>query len=398
MASPIRYLDTETTGLAAGYDEVLQLAILDEDGQVLLDTLVRPTQRTSWPAAGRIHGITPAQVRRPDLPTLAELQPLISSLLIGSELRIYNADFDTVFLRDALAAGPPARVVCLMLAFAEHRAQPSGWGDGYQWQPLSQAAAHVLHDWGGPAHSALADSLAARAVAQYLFQPETRARIDQEATRRREAERALRHEQQQQAAAQALLVRWEQQRATALRAVNDTWTRQHYPQALAAQLPPTGSAETSAELFCRHLTGHSLWEWQTYGESWLALPRYGLPARVNRQGLSPLPDHLRPRGMGPGGVYFLQTPPAPVGLLVRKGGAQPQLQPVYDVRGFRVGVDYVPFVLAWPAGYCSITALRKRFGLSTDQLANQRPALVKRTQHGNLCLLYPEPAALPVAA
>lgn len=65
-----RYLDTETIGLAAGFDEILQIGLVDEAGNVLLDTLVRPTRRTEWPEAEKIHGITPADVA--DAPTQAE--------------------------------------------------------------------------------------------------------------------------------------------------------------------------------------------------------------------------------------------------------------------------------------------------------------------------------------
>src|SRR5262245_12260367 len=58
-------LDTETTGLEA-HDEVIQLTIVDMQGTIVLDTLVRPT-RPIAPEARAMHGITDQ--------TLAEAPP-----------------------------------------------------------------------------------------------------------------------------------------------------------------------------------------------------------------------------------------------------------------------------------------------------------------------------------
>jgi hypothetical protein len=49
-------LDTETTGLD-DHDEVIQLAMIDMHGNVLLDTLVKPTVCVT-PEARTVHGIT----------------------------------------------------------------------------------------------------------------------------------------------------------------------------------------------------------------------------------------------------------------------------------------------------------------------------------------------------
>ena len=58
-------LDTETTGLSAGHDEIVQIAVIDCDGTTLLDTYVKPqhperlTERTNGRSASDINGITP---------------------------------------------------------------------------------------------------------------------------------------------------------------------------------------------------------------------------------------------------------------------------------------------------------------------------------------------------
>ena len=46
------FLDVETTGLT-GADEVLQIGVVDADHHVLLETLIRPTNRTEWEDALR---------------------------------------------------------------------------------------------------------------------------------------------------------------------------------------------------------------------------------------------------------------------------------------------------------------------------------------------------------
>ena len=57
-------IDVETTGLCADRgDEILQLGIVDATGATLLSGYVRPTHRKTWPAAQRVHGITPETVR-----------------------------------------------------------------------------------------------------------------------------------------------------------------------------------------------------------------------------------------------------------------------------------------------------------------------------------------------
>ncbi|ESQ14925.1 MAG: hypothetical protein N838_30690 [Thiohalocapsa sp. PB-PSB1] len=55
------YLDLETTGLHPSRDEIVEIGILDDQGQPLLDTLVRPIRHTSWPEAEYNNGISPVK-------------------------------------------------------------------------------------------------------------------------------------------------------------------------------------------------------------------------------------------------------------------------------------------------------------------------------------------------
>ena len=150
------YLDTETTGLsAAGGHTIVEVAIVDEHGAVLIDTLVDP-QRSIPYGASDIHGITDEMVR--GQPTLVQLLPKIADIVGRQQVVIYNAAFDRQFFPDRLRAA--AGVSCAMTGFADRL--------GGRWRKLDEAARHVGHRWTGVAHRALSDALACRAVWRWL--------------------------------------------------------------------------------------------------------------------------------------------------------------------------------------------------------------------------------------
>jgi DNA polymerase III epsilon subunit-like protein len=205
------YLDLETTGLYPPADEVLEVAIVDAQGQVLLESLVRPEHTTAWPEAEAIHGIAPGSVQ--DAPTLEGLRSLIRAAVCGKTLVIYNAPFDLGFLPDELAQA--AAVHCCMRAFAEHYGEWSAYHGTYRWQTLSTAADYVRYRGIAGAHRARADALACRAVWRYLTVPAERARVEALRTEEHATEEArwiLRREDHERAAAQqqeaARLGRW----------------------------------------------------------------------------------------------------------------------------------------------------------------------------------------------
>ena len=66
------YLNLETTGLNSAEDEIVEIGILADNGEPIIDSLVRPQRHRSWPNAQRIHGISPADVQ--GAPILEELR------------------------------------------------------------------------------------------------------------------------------------------------------------------------------------------------------------------------------------------------------------------------------------------------------------------------------------
>lgn len=156
-------LDTETTGFDPERDEILEIAILDENGDVLLDSLVRPERHTSWPEAQRVHNISPEDVEQ--APTLKDLRQQIHNSVADRVVVIYNAGFDAEFLKGYLDGA--SEIVCCMEAYSDHR--ESAYGEPRRWHKLVQAAYEADHDWGqDAAHRAIHDASATLSVWHWL--------------------------------------------------------------------------------------------------------------------------------------------------------------------------------------------------------------------------------------
>ncbi len=147
-------LDTETTGLGKNSnDEILSLSIIDLDGTVLFDELVRPEHRKRWPKAQEINGISPAMVK--DKKTLAEYGDQLRELWGRIDLVVgYNVSFDMGFLyASGLGLTPHVEEFDVMREFAS-------MGDS-RWVKLAECAAHYgITDF--DAHSSLGDTEATR--------------------------------------------------------------------------------------------------------------------------------------------------------------------------------------------------------------------------------------------
>ncbi len=165
------YLDTETTGLELT-DQIVEICIVDDSGQTLLESLVRPTSRIPY-SATCIHGITNARVK--NAPTWRELWPQVEAALTGRRVAIYNAEFDLRLMRqshyqhDMIWQAYSLNTVCIMQLYAQFYGAWNARYHGYRWQTLDFAISHCgLDDSVTHAHRARADTLAARAVLHYI--------------------------------------------------------------------------------------------------------------------------------------------------------------------------------------------------------------------------------------
>ena len=143
------YLDTETTGLEAD-DEIVEIAIVDDNENVLVNTLIRPVNRTEWPDAENIHGISPKDVR--NAPTQDQISDDIRDAVRDCRVVIYNAKYDSQYLPELESA---AEISCCMEQFTE-------FNQGKR-TSLMNATEIIGYERQG-SHRALADTLSCRAV------------------------------------------------------------------------------------------------------------------------------------------------------------------------------------------------------------------------------------------
>ena len=152
LAKGALILDTETTGLD-DTAEIVQIAIIDTSGTVLLDSLVLPTQfPATYHEAEAIHGISREMLA--NAPTMMQLWPQVLAILDhATNLVIYNRDFDLRLLMQSAPRNewraPHCATHCAMLHYAKFVGQWSKHHKSFRWQPL----------FGGD-HTALGDCLA----------------------------------------------------------------------------------------------------------------------------------------------------------------------------------------------------------------------------------------------
>ncbi len=152
-------LDTETTGLD-GEAEVVQVAVLALDGEVLLETLVRPTRPIPW-VTTTIHGISDADVA--DAPTYPAVHARLAGVLRGRTVVSYNAAYDRRLLRQTAARHglrpPRVRWECAMLQYARYVGEWDYRKNDYRWPRLP-----ALGLAGSRAHTAAGDCRATLSV------------------------------------------------------------------------------------------------------------------------------------------------------------------------------------------------------------------------------------------
>lgn len=168
-------LDSETTGLKANQDEVIDLALLSASGKVLFSSLIRPlAHQVDGSPAQAIHHITDHDLR--GAPLLTEIWSTLSPIFASVQQVItYNAPFDHAMLehnakRAGLAWPTHLNWWCLMDAFAHWYGQALIYERGYRWQKLALACQTLNVDVQAftQEHRALGDAQRAYAVLEAL--------------------------------------------------------------------------------------------------------------------------------------------------------------------------------------------------------------------------------------
>ena len=157
-------IDTETTGFHPyDGDELLQVSIIDTDGNVLFDEYFKPQHRTEWKEAEQVNGISPEMVA--DRPAISEKISEINAIIENSDIIIgYNTQFDIGFLKANGAIVPDdLETVDVMEDFAKIYGEWNSARGSYKWQKLTRAAEYYGYDWSQRAenaHNSLGDCYA----------------------------------------------------------------------------------------------------------------------------------------------------------------------------------------------------------------------------------------------
>lgn len=164
------YLDTETTGTGPG-DEVVEIGIVETDGTVLFESLVKPWGMVS-PKARSLHGLSDEMLvsARRWITVWPEVEPFLA----GRTVCIYNADFDLRMLQQTHSRYKmPWRMpqgssfFCVMKLYAQFYGEYNPKTRGYRWQSLENAGRQCQLPLPN-AHRTIADSLLTRALLLYM--------------------------------------------------------------------------------------------------------------------------------------------------------------------------------------------------------------------------------------
>ena len=151
-------IDTETTGLSEMDDELLQVSIIDYDGNTLYNSYLRPLRMTSWEEAEAVNHISPQMVAF--APNIYDEMPKINAILRKAKTIIgYNPYFDRNFIGCSGGISfSDKQLIDVMELFAPIYGEWNEEHREYKWQRLITCAEYYGYDWGeGTAHDSLAD-------------------------------------------------------------------------------------------------------------------------------------------------------------------------------------------------------------------------------------------------
>ena len=174
--TPFYLLDLETTGkLESRHCQVVEIAVVNQDGQVVYHSLCKPD--IAMPSsATEVSGITDAQLA--SAPTFIQIWPSLVQVLTSTDVPVYtwNADFD----RQALlltakrfqlpvpaAVSSKTRWRCAMKLHARWYGEWSNGKNDYRWQPLEWACTELEIEESGY-HRAAGDTLNVLRVMQAI--------------------------------------------------------------------------------------------------------------------------------------------------------------------------------------------------------------------------------------
>lgn len=162
--------DTETTGTEPD-DEIIQIGIINQAGDVVLEQLIKPTK----PITNTVyHGLTDDTVK--DAPGFPAVYESIKTAFKGKTVIAYNLDYDSRMLerdcrRHNLGVIGFFESHCAMNQYAQFNGEWNDYHGNYRWVKLREvlAAFGLKHeDFGTKEHDACTDARATLALIQKM--------------------------------------------------------------------------------------------------------------------------------------------------------------------------------------------------------------------------------------
>jgi DNA polymerase-3 subunit epsilon len=151
--------DTETTGLKQtgsnlmSLDEIIQIGIIDPQGNIVFESLINPVKRRISQEAKTIHGIDLRKLK--DAPTFQEIIPKLREILNGKLVIAYNIDFESRMLTQTAAKylkifgkveDMEFHMQCAMTEYSKFIGEWSDYHEDYKFQKLPGATHNVIED------------------------------------------------------------------------------------------------------------------------------------------------------------------------------------------------------------------------------------------------------------
>lgn len=165
----VLFFDLELTGVYT-HDEIISVSIVDAEGTLIMDTLIKPAHKKKWKNTEKIHGITPAMVE--DAPLLDELIPELKRIFdeadnviaygVSTDYSHIKYIYDTEDERERLHE----KTRCCANEFVRyaHEHLPD-----LSHASLTDAMAALEIEWDGVAHTSIADTIGCMKVWEKLF-------------------------------------------------------------------------------------------------------------------------------------------------------------------------------------------------------------------------------------
>ena len=153
-ADKLVVFDTETTGLDFEEDEIIQLSIINADGDVLFNEYIKPEHKTEWSSAQKVHGISPEMLK--DKCNYTTYVDEVRNIFNKAEVIVaYNNAYDVEMLRKWGIDLDNKVQEDVMKDFALYYGEYVPEYSEFKWQKLTKCAEYFGYEF--KAHDSLED-------------------------------------------------------------------------------------------------------------------------------------------------------------------------------------------------------------------------------------------------